>query len=268
MEENSNTGQFERKVGVFLSRPYVKLLEVISFFAATIGIIFTSIQFFQSYEDRSEQNKLITQENIARAWQTLSTPSPGNIGKKWALEILHFYGQQLEGVDLSCTRMFENRIEAEECFPGTIAQSMNLSGGILNRINLSGATLYASNFSNSAMVDSNFSHADVSLVNFSKSNLFNANFNSSRMYGAVFFNSNISRADFTNAIHIDKVNFDEAWAWSDFPPIGLPESIQVQLCDPGKEEQYRGRTSWEVSNNIKLISGPKPTECIQELSGE
>ncbi len=77
------------------------------------------------------------------------------------------------------------------------------------RADLSHSSMVGGNFKNAVFLQSVLRHADLS--------------------DAGLMGANISRADFTSA-NVTNTDFTGAWTWSDMPPIGLPDNIDIASC--------------------------------------
>ena len=73
------------------------ILEMVIIFATVTAVVLGAIEFYQARRDREV-------EGIARNWAILTTPAPGNSGKKQATEYLVSRGEPLQNIDLSCAR--------------------------------------------------------------------------------------------------------------------------------------------------------------------
>jgi uncharacterized protein YjbI with pentapeptide repeats len=109
-----------------------------------------------------KQLQILEKQEILNAWMILNTHTPGNGGKKEALEFLAQKGHNLDGIDLS-----------SETHGGSVyLHSLNLSEEkIGRRVSLTGAKFNGANL-NSA----NFSGADFDNAVFNKANLREAKF--------------------------------------------------------------------------------------------
>lgn len=182
------------------------------------------------------------------------------------------------GANLTCSS-FRGVDAIFSNFSGAIASLSDFSGADLRSTDFSSAELYGSNFSDSQLSYSDFSKTKIEDAvielaeekhilrpNFSAANLSGANFKNASIVGSIFRNSNLRKVNFTSAIvlavdfkdsnlsganfvdaeYIDGANFSGAWAWSDEPPIGLPESIGILRC------------RWSDARNRDL----KPDNCV------
>ena len=169
------------------------ILEMVIIFATVTAVVLGAIEFYQARRDREA-------EGIARNWAILTTPAPGNSGKKQAIEYLVSRGEPLQNIDLSCARWGGEKTRKDKdgkdetyCDRGTYLVGLSIGdmGAILNGANRTGA--------------------------------------------------NLSGADFTDA-EITQSYSQEAWAWSDEPPTGLPGSMmrKIVFCifDVSKHERW------------------------------
>ena len=94
------------------------ILEMVIIFATVTALFFNGYEIWKAREDRrlarvdrelaQEDRKRAEEdreaEGIARNWAILTTPAPGNSGKKQAIEYLVSRGEPLQNIDLSCAR--------------------------------------------------------------------------------------------------------------------------------------------------------------------
>lgn len=266
--------------------------ERIVLLATFASILLASVAFWIDYNDRIEARRVNAatlteiaashaarrEEAIARAWTTLTTPAPGNSGKREALEFLAEQGIPLTGLDLSCDRMggewheergrrctrpvFLMNISLARVLPAHVDFSeanfsgANLVGAYLEGVNLrsarvEGSQLWMANVSNAFLGgaifdDSNLSETDLSGSNlnrarFRRASLRSANLSNTWLSFADFSNADLSGADFDGAHGLETVRTVGAWAWHDQQPIGLPDSVTVALCefDPVQHARFQ-----------------------------
>lgn len=222
--------------------------------------------------------------NLGRSWSNLTTQSSGNSGKVSALEHLSSEIGELPYLDLSCKAMggvdilpdgnsectrptylaglelFEESIFtyksaylAGSNFSETEIQFGDFSYGFLDNVNFKRAAMMGAKFFRTSLADANldqtilvntnWSYAEAKRATFRDANLLTAIFYAAYLPEADFSGANVSHAYFFGAM-LDGARFDNAWAWADMPPVGLPE---VTLCK--FEPAIHNR--WE-----------KPEECI------
>jgi len=125
------------------------ILEMVIIFATVTAVVLGAIEFYQARRDREA-------EGIARNWAILTTPAPGNSGKKQAIEYLVSRGEPLQNIDLSCarwggekTRKVKDGKDETYCDRGTYLVGLSIGdmGAILNGANLNWANLYQANLS-------------------------------------------------------------------------------------------------------------------------
>lgn len=204
------------------------ILEMVIIFATVTAVVLGAIEFYQARGDREA-------EGIARNWAILTTPAPGNSGKKQAIEYLVSRGEPLQNIDLSCARWGGEKTRKDKdgkdetyCDRGTYLVGLSIGdmGAILN-----GANLYQANLSWADLTSANLTWADLSGANLSGAELMSVSMNG----------TNLSGADFTDA-EITQSYSQEAWAWSDEPPTGLPGSMmrKIVFCifDVSKHERW------------------------------
>ncbi|MCG8357620.1 MAG: pentapeptide repeat-containing protein [Kiloniellales bacterium] len=201
-----------------------------------------------------------TEERTVRAWQLVTTPAPGNSGKREALEYLNsapWYWPlkrriTLGGVDLS-EDLHGGRVElAHIDLPNARLAAANLSGAVLrysdlnqsllmsanlktadlHEASLDGAVLSNANLRGARLTLALLTNADLSSANLTNAHLSHADFN-----GAYFRGTNLSGATFNRPVALvhtspTQEQLSLAWAWSDNPPSGLPIGFSPQLCSP------------------------------------
>lgn len=125
------------------------ILEMVIIFATVTAVVLGAIEFYQARRDREA-------EGIARNWAILTTPAPGNSGKKQAIEYLVSRGEPLQNIDLSCARWGGEKTRKDKdgkdetyCDRGTYLVGLSIGdmGAILNGANLNWANLYQANLS-------------------------------------------------------------------------------------------------------------------------
>ena len=87
------------------------ILEMVIIFATVTAVVLGAIEFYQARRDREA-------EGIARNWAILTTPAPGNSGKKQAIEYLVSRGEPLQNIDLSCARWGGEKTEKNDVKEG------------------------------------------------------------------------------------------------------------------------------------------------------
>ena len=145
----------------------------------------------------------------------------------------------------------------------------NFSGSFALKARFDGATLETTNFSNSQLPDATmtdgkmgsviFKSANLMGTRFNRSDLKNSDFRSSNLMGADFRNtnlsgsafgwSNISEADFRDAQQAD-IQLNAAWAWEDWPPVGLAPGMQFRLCRYQAGAQRTQKPNDELCRNV------------------
>ena len=86
-----------RKVSKWLNK-HATLAGVLSnFVVLVVSVVYMQLQI-------NEAKKQAQDSAVINAWQILTTPAPGNSGKKEALETLVKAGKNLDGIDLSSKR--------------------------------------------------------------------------------------------------------------------------------------------------------------------
>ena len=141
-----------------------------------------------------QARKEAEESRIVNAWQILSNRSPGNTGKKAALETLNNAKEDLQGIDLSCATMDGMDENTKSCDTPTFLANLSLPNANLIGANLSHANLWGANLSDANISWVNLSDADLLRANLSHANLWGAN-----LSDADLFRANLSDADFNQA---------------------------------------------------------------------
>ena len=188
----------------------VKALEPWGILLAAIGLITAVASFWIDHHDR-------VQERTVRAWQLVTTPAPGNSGKKAALEYLNqqvwfgcIYGscwlrlkdsESLNGINLGV----DNNGKGKEYQVGTWLYAVNLTFADLNRANLSGAYLRAADFLLANLIEANLSEAILTNASFRGADLRHANFSGAELHGV-----DLRSANLRNARQLEQSSLDHA----------------------------------------------------------
>lgn len=205
--------------------------------------------------------------NLARSWSNLTTQSSGNSGKVAALEHLSSEIRELPYLDLSCEAMggldklsdgssvctrptylagldlfeegyfiYRTAFLSGSNFSETEIQFGDFSNGYLDGVNFDRAAMMGAKFFRASLADATFNKAQLVNTNWSYSEAESASFSGANLLTAIFYAAYLPGADFSDAnvshtyfygANLDGANFENAWAWADMPPIGLPE---VTLC--------------------------------------
>ena len=227
---------------------------------------------YLAYMGLKEARNDAEESRIVNAWQILSNRSPGNTGKKSALETLNNAKKDLRGIDLSCETMDGVDKKIESCDTPTFLANVSLPNADLKAANLSNANLSKANLSNANLQNANLRNAnlyfgDLSnahlrwinlrdaalyLANLSNANLNWANLRDTHLHwanvsGANLSDANLSNADFnqanlSNTIFCDssigcvkkltQLQIDKAWAWADSLPVFKAGEEQLDLAPP------------------------------------
>jgi hypothetical protein len=194
---------WQRRAQWLRNHPLVVIMET----AGLVGLIFAVGLF--AYELRERQD-----ERVARAWQLLTTPAPGNSGKREALEYLNNqYGCLPFGLSLpTIGKCWKNRtslrgidLSAETHGGMVYLGEIDLSGAILVRANLSGADFYETNLSGAILREASLSRADLFAANLSGANL-----NTANLSGAKLFETNLSGAVLSRRANLFRAEFYDA----------------------------------------------------------
>ena len=209
-----------------------------------------------------QARKEAEESRIVNAWQILSNRSPGNTGKKAALETLHNAKENLQGIDLSCETMGGMDEKNESCDTPTFLANVSLPNADLSQANLSDADLTWANLSDADLRIANLSDAYLGGANLSdaylrganlsnaglwRANLSDADLTSSNLSDADLSGTNLSDADLTwanlsnvyfcslnvyCAENLTQAQIDKAWAWADSPQVFKARHRQLDLAPP------------------------------------
>ncbi|MET1410719.1 pentapeptide repeat-containing protein [Roseibium sp. HPY-6] len=198
---------WQRRAQWLRNHPLVVILET----AGLVGLIFAVGLFF--YELRERQD-----ERIARSWQLLTTPAPGNTGKRKALEYLNSqYGclpatigeeekpwcwktrTDLQGIDLS-SKTHRGAVDLFRVdLRGAWLRGANLSGADFTNALLSNAIVHGTNLSRANLSAADLTEAELGRTQLYKADLSGADLSGSNLYGAelreaLLINANLTRA--------------------------------------------------------------------------
>ena len=232
---------------------------------AVLALIISIIGLFQTANEAKENR-------IVNAWQILSNRSPGNTGKKAALETLNNAKEDLQGIDLSCATMDGMDEKNESCDTPTFLAEVSLPNADLIRANLRDADLFRANLSDADLWEANLSDAILFRANLSDADFFRANLRDADLFRANLSDADLIEADLSDAYliganlsdadlgatnlgnanlretNLSNVNFcdsflgcakkltqpqiDKAWVWADRPPIFKAGEHQLDLDPP------------------------------------
>ena len=190
-----------------------------------------------------EQAREEAKENrIVNAWQILSNRSPGNTGKKAALETLNNAEENLRGIDLSCATMDGMDENTKSCDTPTFLANLSLPNANLIGANLSHANLWGANLSDANISWVNLSDANLSFANLSDAILFRANLSDADLGATNLGNANLRETNLSNVNFCDSFlgcakkltqpQIDKAWAWADSPQVFKARHRQLDLKPP------------------------------------
>ena len=219
-------------------------------FGELLGVVMIGFALYVYIEEHDDRG----QEAVSRAWTILTTPAPGNSGKKEALEFLAKKTPYLQAIDLSCERMGGGwNSKAYYCARPTYLADTLFGHDVadFSRANFSGVDFSRSNFVGSGFISTDFRGANFSYVRIEGGAFDNANFSGASFFKAkiarlsAFEGANFSNADLTEAIFGDlpkdlalTINFNGAWVAS---PLDLSDSLSydfildvIEICSyPG-----------------------------------
>ncbi|PTV97722.1 pentapeptide repeat protein [Rhodobacter aestuarii] len=135
----------------------------------------------------------------------------GNLGEA------HLEGADLRVAHLEGAGLFEAHLEAAR-----------LGGAYLQK-----ASLRETHLEGAALWEAQMEGADLRGAHLEEASLWKAQMEGADLSYAHLDRAQISGADFNKVVGLDTAHFTDVWAWADSPPIGLPATIPVTLC------QYR-----------------------------
>ena len=278
------------------------IIAIVALLASLYGNYQAYIGLEQARIGLEEARNEAEESRIVNAWQILSNRSPGNTGKKSALETLNNAKEDLRGIDLSCETMDGVDKKIESCDTPTFLANVSLPNADLKAANLSNANLFKANLSNANLQNANLRNAnlyfgDLSnahlrwinlrdaalyLANLSNANLNWANLRDTHLHwanvsGANLSDANLSNADFNQA-NVSGANLSDAnLSNADFNQANLSNTI---FCDSSlgcvkKLTQLQIDKAWAWADSLPVFkAGEKqldlapPPLCPVELRPE
>lgn len=212
--------------------------------AIAVGLFFfipTAISIQIDLEDRKAQR-------VAQAWALATRNSPGNAGKKPALEFLVNQGIPLVGIDMSSDKnggsTFLHGVKLHSAdlsnskFNGALLGSAEFVGAKLDFSDFSGvnmidarltdSSLLHVNLSGSTLLNSDFSGAVLRGVNFDRANLTDSVLDRADVTYATFKKTNLHGVDLRNVKGLGYVDFSLACADGE---TKLPVGVEIGFCD-------------------------------------
>lgn len=148
-----------------------------------------------------------------------------------------FTGADLSGADLTYAQIDDGAFAGADLSAAALRRAsmaraeldgVSAVGVDLRDADMSRATAVGARLDGALAMTSDWRGADLS-----RAVLRDADFSGARFHHARLDGAEISGASFLGAQGLDTASFSRAWAWSDRPPIGLPEGVRVDMCDPG-----------------------------------
>ena len=193
----------------------ITTIEPWGILVAAIALVLTVVQFWVDYRDR-------VNERVVRAWTLVTTPAPGNSGKKEALEYLNSEDgfcfdllgwcavvlksrTALVGIDLSHSRIGLSTSPLgssalELVGRGVYLEHANLPEANFSHANLSGANLFEANLSGATLLNADLSHTFLVMADFSEADLTGVDLPGAFSLEANLGGANLSGADLSGAI--------------------------------------------------------------------
>jgi uncharacterized protein YjbI with pentapeptide repeats len=216
------------------------VVTILQKYIVLVGFIFVTITFIKT-EKQTRYN------NILSAWKILSTKTPGNSGKKEALETLVREKKSLFGIDLSYSSN-GGPVYLKGVNLSRENQLKNIAGPYLSDsslvnlmfANFEGANLWKASFKESNLKYANFRNAQLQEVDFKSSFLHNSdftnsflfysNFENSDLHYAKFTRSNLSNVNFTGSKRINHKNFEDCYIFVfSEPPLFDKGKLSVEV---------------------------------------
>jgi uncharacterized protein YjbI with pentapeptide repeats len=232
------------------------------------GIILIAIGFFLDHDDRQAATKF-------RAWQTISSVAPGNIGKAEAMEYLvavgevldrtearnaYLAGARLKGVSLSYADLSAADLTGADLREATLIEghldktvmpNARLDKAILDEtravgVNLIGASLTGASasgvdFSEASLDAADFTAADLSYANLSRVTLAGAT-----LTDAILSMANMSGADFGGIAGVTAAQLKTVCIVDGARPINMPAHLELEdfsFADCGSNAVWQRRLS-------------------------
>lgn len=228
------------------------------------GIILIALGFFLDLDDRQAATKF-------RAWQTLSSTAPGNIGKAEAMEYLvsvdevldrtdarkaYLAGAQIAGVSLSHADLSESdltnadlreAIMIESRLDGVVMPGAQFDFAVLDelsarRANLIGASMVGVSASGADFFGASLDAADLTTADLSFANLSGATLTGATLTGAALRMANISGVDFSGASGLIQEQIMSACIVDGDAPVNMPAG-EVNFTDCASNAVWQRRIS-------------------------
>lgn len=187
--------------------------------------------------DRETNLETQSRQEIVGAWGLLAGTGAGDAGRRQAIEYLHEMHENLQGIDVSCLRLAgADRFVEGRCLDNVDFRDVDLRNARLDEANFSGSIIDLSDFSSVSAWWTNFRGTSAVQVDFRNSELNGSDFTGANLRGAKFDGADLSGTVFINALigatgAENRASFEDAWAWADQYPKGLPEGL-LTVCEP------------------------------------
>ncbi len=212
---------------------------IVSIVALAVTAYSTQLAFF-ALDEAARQTDLSTREitvsrqaleetQIVAAWQIINARSPGNSGKRRALEYLNKQKESLNGINLSCKALGGVPDELGNCAGRAFLQELNIPSGRVicsdfsyadlvranfHRANVAGTKFDFADFRGAIFVEANlevtfFREAFLGAADFTDANMQGANLHGSKLMFANFNRANLHYADMTG-VQVDDGSFRDA----------------------------------------------------------
>ncbi len=217
------------------------------------GIILIALGFFLDMDQRQAAT-------MFRAWQTLTTDAPGNVGKADAMAYLvsmgeplnristrgaYLAGAQLSGAsldeaDLSDTDLTNAALNGatliETKLNNAVLVAVNFRGAFLDNADLQNARLIRADFTKASLVGADLRNgaldaATLSNADLSQANLENVSFGGATLTGTTFAGANVSGAKFDRASGLIAAQLEQACVRDGRRPVELPDGSEFAALE-------------------------------------
>ena len=196
-----------------------------------------------------QARKEAEESRIVNAWQILSNRSPGNTGKKAALETLNNAKEDLQGIDLSCATMDGMDENTKSCDTPTFLAEVSLPNADLIRANLSNAILLGANLSDADLWKANLSNAILSRANLSNAILSRANLSDADLKWANLSDADLKWANLSDADLSFADLSDADLNWANLSKADL-SGANLSGADLGKADLEKADLKWANLSNV------------------
>ena len=240
---------------------------------------------YLAYMGLKEARNDAEESRIVNAWQILSNRSPGNTGKKAALETLNKAKENLARIDLSCETMGGMDENNKSCDTPTFLANVSLPNANLIRANLSAAYLLSANLSGAQLNHANLNDTDLSLSNLSDAYLRGANLSNAVLSGANLSDADLEGTNLSDA-YLGGVNLSDAkliganlsdanLSWANLSNVYFGQAnlsdadlskANLSDADLGKADLGKANLSAANLSNVYFCSPQLSVSCAENLT--